>query len=289
MRQATFDLISYTISTFAFLSCENANTQIIYTDLDPDVFLQDTVYDDFQEHYLPDLNNDGTTDFDILHLYEWGSVTQGVLMYLEPDNYVLVETFSSIGYQPKVLIEGDEIGAGELFMHSFYAGSGYYNLALFAMNLGPYFGGGSLGLWAGGQTDKYFGVKLNFDGAAHYGWVRIDVAEGAASITIDEFAINMEPNASILAGETGDVASDQLTTTPEIEIICFDHQIDIHFAVLYPDAYIQIFDLQGRSIYHSAEVNEKLSINMEQLAAGIYLIQIKNGDHPYFKKIAIRR
>ena len=56
-----------------------------------------------------------------------------------------------------------------------------------------------------GAGNKYIGIRFNnaVSGQLHYGWVQVNVAFKATSVTIVDWAWEDTPGASILAGDTG--------------------------------------------------------------------------------------
>ena len=93
-------------------------------------------------------------------------------------------------------------------------------------------------------------------------YCRVGTVNGAAEINNDLMSIYPNPtNGSMLTIEL-----------PKSESI---------------DVNVQLFDFSGRSIFNSAEqlVNGKITLNLETVSAGTYLIQVNDGNMIYESKI----
>ena len=62
---------------------------------------------------------------------------------------------------------------------------------------------GSGGLWAN-KTNRYMGLKFMINGSHHFGWARLTVVHGTATIT--GYAYETIPNKPIIAGKTSGFA-----------------------------------------------------------------------------------
>ncbi|HAP64135.1 MAG TPA: hypothetical protein DCR93_33180, partial [Cytophagales bacterium] len=58
------------------------------------------------------------------------------------------------------------------------------------------------GYTAWGGQEAYMGFKIQIDNRDHYGWFRMQVANGGASMTIKDYAYSTQPYGAIQAGST---------------------------------------------------------------------------------------
>ena len=176
-------LLSYSGAASAFLlaSINELKSQIIYTDIDPDVYISGDPVD-----YYMDLNLDGEFEVHFDHIGNfYGSV--GCLGFVVP-NY----SYCFISYQydslamysfAKVFESGDIIFGG-------------FNNAPGAINLQHADGSSTYGLgpWIS-PDDKFVGFVFETPAAAYYAWVRLQVDE--CGYTIKDYAYSPVP---IIAG-----------------------------------------------------------------------------------------
>jgi len=122
------------------------------------------------------LRSDGST-FDILSL---------------ADNDILAWTYPPPDYGSQVI----QLQAGEAIDGS--SSPGWTNVpGLFSSVMES----GSIGLWLPPDATGYFGVRLEIEGNAHYGWVYLDNGwAGLGGGDIYGWAYETTPNTSILAG-----------------------------------------------------------------------------------------
>ena len=185
-------LKSYSLTAGAVIAAGTANSQVVYTDINPDI--TKTLNGDF---YDLDLNNDATADFNIY--MDKSSFTSSYFssnsfgVYI--DRYGSNSMLSSTSYYARALNTGDIVGPTQTIWTStyltmvrarFYSSYGFSSYS-------------TAGLW-GNVTDKYLGLKLVVSGQTHYGWARLDVNTTNGSFTIKDYAYDATPNQPILAG-----------------------------------------------------------------------------------------
>ena len=196
----------------SFLCSLRSEAQIIYTDVNPDDTIHDADYSSATNaHYYLDLNNDGTTDFDLIQAYSIYVLNSGTLC-------AYTKRIWSCNAIPKNIssIASDSIGGLALSPSSAINGgltwkdstSSYYNkLANFSSTSvrhcpppsSPGYSDSS-GHWLN-QNDKYLGLKIIKNGLTYYGWIRLQIVS-ASSIIVKDYAYNSIPNQPILAGQT---------------------------------------------------------------------------------------
>jgi hypothetical protein len=179
-----------------------ADAQIVYTDIEPDLFVEDT-----------DTAGDGaftglSADFD-------GDGDHEVLFF-ERDT----DAYTRFAYDVDPTDGPDKITGAIGTLVPFGGGGTYlYPLPLSAgASIGPghpdlvtattytygtfTFQGSDPAGWLG--TDAYLGVQFTLDGTStHYGWIRVEIPNAGGAIIVKEMAYEATPDTPIEAGATG--------------------------------------------------------------------------------------
>ena len=194
--------------------------QIVYTDINPD-----SVNVDHLDVTLIDFNGDGSDDFTLIKIiqnntgtfpYGTGVVTYGVNTDAAVGvpgtgaNSGWMATGSSSGAAIANVTSGAAIGGAG----AFNTGTGTlgflqyvtYGPPLSAYNTTYASGGGFIG-----ATDAYIGVKFDIAGAAHYGWVRVDLSADGTTLTVKDYAYEATAGSTINAGEIDPLATPTIT------------------------------------------------------------------------------
>jgi hypothetical protein len=179
-----------------------ADAQIVYTDIEPDLFVENT-----------DVSGDGaftglSTDFD-------GDGDAEVLFFERT-----TDAYPRFAYDVDPSDGPDKVLGAVGALVPFAGGGTYlYPLPLSAgASIGPAnpdlitattytygtftFNGSDPVSWLG--TDAYMGVQFTLDGSAtHYGWIRVEIPSSGGAIVVKEMAYESTPNTAIEAGATG--------------------------------------------------------------------------------------
>lgn len=164
-----------------------------------------------------DLNGDGVDDFRIF-------LSQYTIDMYSFNNLLVfpsargADAVIGADYSASALLRGAKIGPGDRFIPT-YAGYGIpiEESFLCTQNCGQKsgysFDQGLLGRWAGGQPNRFIGVRFKINGKTHYGWVRMTVTvkhkgnghgpTGSFSATITEYGYESVPNKACGAGLSG--------------------------------------------------------------------------------------
>ena len=206
-------LIKFCVNSLAIGSLFplTSNSQIVYTDVNPDVTSTGT--------YNLDLNNDGTIDFVIKHTTGnksksnncIGTKTNDAIMITPSNNCGIVNNtdnstgksfpsklpFNSIisnaqnwnGVKNQVMISYN----WKCELNSGWGGDYYYWNANLTGQWYPYLP----------MNDGCLGLKLISGGHSYYGWVRLNTSDGTTFIVID-YAFNSAPEQRIFTGQSSD-------------------------------------------------------------------------------------
>ncbi len=210
-KEQLHKLSNYSLFSSAFLLLSNAaNTQVIYTDVDPD----ETA---FTDEVQIDMDNDGDVDFKLVFNAETvTSFTSAELkLRINPlgDNKVAFSTqivpvtYSGLPWATytggatqivftvaPLINSGDIIDSGLNFSLNLASLYQRLNFNIYSSYDHQAIGGGD---WAG-AIDKFAGIQLYLDGALHYGWMRLSV-NILTGITIHDYAYESVANTPITA------------------------------------------------------------------------------------------
>lgn len=251
-----------------------ANAQIVYTDVTPDTTVNAT-----NTAYNLDLNNDGTVDFIFgfyAGVYNYGSQSFPYnLTYVYTQSTATNKVDTMATEFPAVHNLNDSIKATNK-----WSDAGAWLLG-YAFTTLPYSGGDWLG-----ATDKYLGVQFAIGTNIHHGWVRLDHASNASSITIKDYAYNTVPLAPIKAGET--------SVTVGIPAIELNAKVYAHNKVVnvklgeVKDATISIVDVTGREVTALALGAGSTQIDLSAEASGVYFVNVKTAEGNKVTKVSIQ-
>ena len=257
------------IFTLVFIT-NNVVSQIIYTDVDPDITVSE-----FLQGYGVDFNQDDKID---LHITLLNNVGVWV-MHLIPDadadfTYVVYD-----GEEALVLVDGDYISASS---DLYQLGSGWGGLLY-----GYWESSGEYGNWTGVQEDKYLGIKFEIDDDFHYGWIHLSTIihdYDNMEFTVKGFAFNTIVNEGIASGDMGQVgivknetSSMSIYPNPAKDIINLPSFIDA--------GVISISDISGRIVWQNdAQFLLKKPIDISTLNTGLYIIHIEVENKVYTAK-----
>lgn len=286
---------------------QQAQTQVVYTDIEPDLEFQDD--GDFQ--YI-DMNDDG--------IYEFG--------FLKSTN--IISTLSSPGlnttwyYRVAIWVGPAAIGpqiAGES-VHNSSAGGTYY--FPYALNQGAIisndleFQAGGFQLMASKTAEIYYGYSFTILGMGdwnlqpanwnnlildsirylgvrfedqenclHYGWIRCVVMDSVDKLIVKDFAYEDQCNQPILAGDTisyVDITSSN--STPDFTIYTFESNIYINKAA-NDNFDLTINNINGQTVFQETIFESMNTIDMRNQSKGVYFVTLKSDDINYTKKVII--
>ena len=295
--KSKFSILQYSISAAALLQGAAAFSQAIYTDVDPDIIL-----DEPGESWGFDLDADGLNDFNFFNK----SFTTTVF-YMDQANVkaLFAGAFDTMqngingsaftlsgGYyyvRPYAIQQSELIGDSDNFYND-----NYQSLVNIIDNLSspfePFHEGNWYYFYGEEVLNKYLGFRFTDEEAVQrYGWIRCSVIDSGRTLIIHDYAYESKPDTPILTGDTiGD------TTTVAIEnihtlnaaIYSFGRKIFISVSD-FEDAIVTISNLQGMTLIKKEIQQDRNVIDMDNYSSGIYLVTIKSADKIYSKKVFI--
>ncbi|MFI5135079.1 MAG: T9SS type A sorting domain-containing protein, partial [Chitinophagales bacterium] len=253
---------------------------VIYTDVNPDKELGGSLPSSFPAvtYDTLDLNNDGVFDFKVtMSMYGTDAGVAG-LSFLERIDGAFNPVYNqvlnyTIDYHPWAIhLEcGDSI---PINLPNF--SWSYANFALQFPN--------NVSLNWNNIHDQYVGLRFKSSDGIHFGWVKLDVntTDTIPNIVIKSYAYEATPNKKIAACDSG-LASG--INSPEIKNLSLapnpsDGRCVISLQQpLQEDAEVSVNDMQGRKVFRSivpANSSNELLLDLPQLAAGVYVVQLKS-------------
>ena len=247
----------------------DAKGQIVYTDIEPDVVIKDTiVYPSEVEYYNLDLNNDDVIDFRIYIVI----VTQE-MHFTRTLGIMVIDSISSnmipINTEPEHFIQPFDIN--DTINNN--------------LNWSPYtecictdspFVNADCPI-----GDKYYGLKFKVLNKVYYGWVRLDVTLDQA--VIKDYAFNSTPYQPILAGQMPLNISNQ--QTDDINVFLLNNHLNIDFNnTIKSESNLIISNILGLVVYKDIIENNHTEINFENFTKGIYLLRLETDNGIITKK-----
>lgn len=139
--------------------------------------------------------------------------------------------------------------------------------------------GEDTGYWAG-QTDKYLALKLIVGPDTHFGWARLDILPASTSFTIKDYAYESSPNTCIRSGQVYLSLNENVTKGT---FALFPNPVNVSATINtnyeLKNATLKIFNSSGHAIIKLDNIyGQVISVPVEQLKDGIYLIQLIEND-----------
>ncbi len=243
----------------------NVKSQIIYTDVDPDITISG-----FQQGYGVDFNDDDKMDVHITLL----SNTGVWVMHLIPDENSDLTYVVYDGEEASVLVDGDDISPAS---NLYQLGSGWGGLLY-----GYWENSGEYGNWTGTQEDKYLGIKFEIDGNFHFGWIKLTTivyAYDNMEFTVKGFAYNAAENEGIIAGDTGQATDILEMRNTSFSIYPNPTKDFINLPTFDEAAVIIISDISGKMVYQGEVMQSqaKGTIDISSLNTGLYIVRVQTG------------
>lgn len=250
--QLALHMKRYSAAAMAFMATHAANSQVVYENIDPDIFM-DAPF----EHNV-DFNDDGQIDITFrvwqtsastYSYYEGWSFYSRVL-YVSAYNFdaVVGSAVFPDNFNIKKLQIGDEIGAA-----NFWNDAESVGIDQFISSDNGYYG--AMGGWI--SSDDFIGVRFQIAGETHYGWVRLAMdnfslsaynfpqvcvletgyaLEANTPITIAPNAVDLAKNVTIRdVGESGTISDLQVSfDAAHDESAIAEYRIFLHPGYTFP-------------------------------------------------------
>ena len=261
------------------LSASDADAQIVYVDIDPDLDIMDTYSlpffaglgvdfddDDDAEIFFGEQDDMPRTIADLAAVSDGPDGVTGIVGNLFTFGGPYIAYFLPVS-------TGEPIGADNAAITG-------YSFATFT-----YSGSDPNGFIGGG--DKYIGVEFSFDGAStHYAWLRVEMPDGGGRILVKDFAYESTPDTPIIAGQIVTAIEPGPDGTPGTHNLSavypnpFNPQARFTLEVAeQQNVNISVFDALGRQValLHDgalgAGTTHQFRIDGANLPSGVYVVR----------------
>ncbi len=262
-----------------------AQAQIIYTDVDPDITVSCISSTPCSAPYDLDLNNDGTVDFSITAA-RYGA---GGSCYTRE---VYVSSQIGNGANSLALSANDTIDIDLV-----YSGS---NVILRSVTSPPNPIWSSCitssGSWSNG-VDHYLGLQITVGTNTYYGWALLNVffynQGGTVGCRVKEYAYNSVPDEGILAGDMGSISTGissnalqgmQVTPNPFTSTLSISLPTGTTGAVNY-----RVLSLLGQAVstrtVAATSGPSSITLDLGSLAPGTYLLEMQVDGERILRKV----
>jgi Secretion system C-terminal sorting domain len=288
-------LKTYSSVAAGVLIASSAGAQIVYTDVNPDVTINN-----LPSSFDIDMNGDATPDFQIkmFNTSSSSSSSGWDVVRVDPMSSSSLNGVQGTSYVD-VLNLNDMISSGQSFIFSgwgmdlldFTKSTSTYSTTSGATY--TYTNTYTDGNWGGTNTDKYIGVKFDITGSTHYGWIRVDAdlsttTSSSWSVTIKDFAYNSVAGGSILAGDMGGTTgiSEAFNT---LQAYSFNKNININFNKSdYANAQINVYNNLGQIVHTQEATQQKEVIDMSSHAMGVYYVKVQSDKGMISRKVFLK-
>ena len=291
-----FSLLQYSTAAVSLLGVTSASSQVVYTDIDPDVVL-----DEPDEMFGIDLDDDGLNDFNFFNesfttTVFYGDLANVKALFVGAFDTMLNGIAGSTGflsggggytyYRPYIIQDGEIIGGAFNFYNN-----NYQTLAMeideFSSPFPPTHNGNWYYFYGGEVIEKFLGISFtDEDNIKRYGWIRCSVIDSGRTLIIHDYAYELQPDYPIIAGDTVSYVDIKGQPSLVATVYSFNKAVYINLQIQTPTQ-LTIVDLNGQTIlaktlYHQVEI-----VEMNYFAKGIYLVTLKEGEKLLTAKVAI--
>ncbi len=292
-----FTLLQYSAAAVALIGATAASSQVIYTDIEPDVVL-----DQPDEMFGIDLDEDGLNDF---NFFNESFTTTVFYMDLANVKALFVGAFDTMQngifghtayvsgaggylyYRPFVLETENFIHEAENFYNDNYQTlamtiykSGYFPSTFHQGDWTPYF-------W-GDQIEQFLGFRFtDEEEIQRYGWIRCSVIDSGRTLIIHDYAYELQPDHPIITGDT----------LSYVDINSTENNLDALVYSFHKTIYIQlnnlgstqliISDIAGREFITKELLTKSELVSMQNYSSGIYVVKLIQNDRQFFRTLYI--
>lgn len=168
---------------------------------------------------------------------------------------------------------------------SFLANTSSSNYAILASN----FSGGLYGNF-GDAGPNFIGLKFDADGDTHYGWIRVNVEFASPlTATILDYGYNPDADTEATTGDTTNTAVAIESLSDKIKsVYSFENKIMIHLSENVAVT-ASVYNVLGEMIYQKSIDGIETEIILQNVADGNYIVELKNEEGIYSKKVFLNK
>ena len=278
-----FTLKQYSTAAAVLLAPAAVFSQVVYTDVDPDIFL-----DEPGEWWGFDLDGDGLNDFNFFNTHIntyiwpigdasayriWAGVFDNSQNGIAGSINSVLGPYSSIFYHyyPFALSEISIIDSVLTFENWGYQRMAFQTYFNFDSSIVSISGGN----WFPETIDKYLGFRfLNDDEILRYGWVRCSVLDSGRTLIIHDYAYENKPDTPILTGDTiGDTTTVSIQEGEFSGLTVYSFGNSVFISTPLNNVQYRILNLQGELILNGQVTSGSYKLDLNTAASGIYLVE----------------
>lgn len=299
-------ITAYSGLAAVFLSVQSAQTQVIYTDIEPDFVLDTPGY-----YYGIDLNGNGIEDFNFFNTiftgynYVFNRATVKKIIWVggwDNENNAIAARYTDFWgegvptFYPFAIAENYIISENLSSVITEYADvyKGFYNWGYQRMAADEYLTlGAGDEIWAEGPYwdtgvyDHYLGIRfVDALDQAHYGWIRCDVYEDERTVVIKDYAYELQPDLPIVAGSVESYLPVQENENNSvISVYSFNNTININTSESFGnEILISVFDATGKELTKTNSNQQHTEVFMH-VPEGIYIVEVTSEKNKFVKKV----
>lgn len=148
-------------------------------------------------------------------------------------------------------------------------------------------------MWSGNSygnfttTPEYMGVRFDISGSTHYGWIRCSGTRPTVTATIYDWAYEATAGVPIMAGDMGgtDVSEN---FADNVHIASINNIVNISMIEMPDNGTVDIMNTMGQVVHSEAITDFVMNINLENLAAGVYVVNVQGEGQSATQKIYLR-
>jgi hypothetical protein len=231
---------------------ENAFSEIIYTDVNPDTTLRGSL-DNIWDKYYIDIDKDGNQDFTLTHFFPSAD-----LYYAEFEVNNFMES--------EILVDSDDhplaLNAGTQINNDSQKWLPYANYAIHLREN-----------WKG-SYDKYLGLRLKKANNWHYCWIRLSIPQDESYCALKDFAFESNSNTGLIAGGT-DISSVNSGLNEDFQLQVYPNPACniLHLKSTNPYIDVNIFNNSGLLLFHKCIDSEGISIDVSGFPEGVFVLK----------------
>lgn len=290
-----FSLLQYSAAAVALLGVTAASSQVIYTDIDPDVVL-----DEPDEMFGIDLDDDGLNDFNFFNEsfttyipYAGSALIHAIFVgaFDTMQNGIVGSTiYNSAGpgytyHFPFAIQPGEVIGTSKIFHNDNYqtmARTESFLSLPFTFHQGNW----HPALW-GYKLEDFIGIRFTDETEIQrYGWIRCSVIDSGRTLIIHDYAYELQPDRPIAAGDTVSYIEIQEQSLLVATVYGFNNDICINLQNQTPTQ-VTIVNIAGQTVLAKTIYNQFEVLDASDFPSGMYLVTLKANDLSLTRKIVI--
>lgn len=250
------------------------NAQIVYTDINPDTIVHDTViYDlDFDNNGQPELRFEAVSYMASTNMVYLATVN----VMGDASNAIIGSLYYNQYPLPYAMNAGDSISATNPNWRDQTVNNGLQYMAIL-------YGSTTYGNWHG-ANDKFLGVRFKIGADTHYGWVRLSVSSNPDTIIVKDYAYEAMPGVGLTADQAMNIAGQPESST---NIYTFNNVLHVNRPT-GTAATITVYNMLGEVVFTEQTSDMNYTSSLDQLTTGIYMVSVKTEEEESTSKIYVR-